>query len=163
MTVSTIPDGYHTVTPWLISRDSARLIKFLETAFKAEPLGDPVYGENGSIEHAELRIGDSVVMLFDTHEDWPDTPAYHRLFLPDADAAMRRAIKAGGTVVTEMRTMAWGDRMGRVRDPFGNIWWIQTKVEDVDPAELGERFGQPDYVEAMQYFKTTLDEELKTR
>ena len=121
-----IPEGYHSVTPWIISRDSARLIEFLSAAFGAEEIAR-VVGEDGSIGHAEVRIGDSVVMMFDAKPHWPDTPAFLRLYVADGDAVFQQALRAGATSVTEMTHLFWGDRVGRVRDPFGNLWWIQTR------------------------------------
>ncbi|MFD5338211.1 VOC family protein [Streptomyces hawaiiensis] len=150
MTVKPIPDGYHTVTPWIISRDTARLIDYLKEAFDAEEIAR-VVGEDGRIGHAEVRIGDSVVMPFDAPSDWPLTPAFLRLYVEDADAAHRRAVAAGGTSVTEVTHLFFGDRIGRVRDPLGNLWWLQTRVEDVSPEEMERRLGDPYWVKAMAY------------
>jgi len=150
------PPGYGTVTPWVISRDSARLIDFARAAFGAEELGR-VPGPDRSIGHAEIRIGDSVVMMFDAREGWPDTPAYLRLYVPDADAAHRQALAAGATSVTEVTGLFFGDRVGRVRDPLGNIWWLQAHVEDVDPAELARRPQDPAAMEALTYVESSFD------
>lgn len=84
MTVTPIPEGYHTVTPWLITSDTAKLIDFLTAAFDAKELGRFV-SPDGSIGHAEARIGDSVVMMFDAKPDWPPTPGFLRFYVPDAD------------------------------------------------------------------------------
>ncbi|MFF9032671.1 VOC family protein [Streptomyces iakyrus] len=150
MTVQPIPDGYHTVTPWIISRDTAGLIDYLKEAFGAEEIAR-VVGEDGRIGHAEVRIGDSVVMPFDAPPDWPPTPAFLRLYVEDADAAHRRAVAAGGTSVTEVTHLFFGDRIGRVRDPLGNLWWLQTRVEDVSPEEMERRLRDPKWTEAMAY------------
>jgi PhnB protein len=148
--VRPIPEGYHTVTPWIISRDSAQLIDFLTAAFGAEEIAR-VVGEDGSIGHAEVRIGDSVVMMFDAKPHWPDTPAFLRLYVADGDAVFQRALRAGATQVTEMTHLFWGDRVGRVRDPFGNLWWIQTRIEDVSPEEMERRATEKEWVDAMDY------------
>jgi len=148
--VRPVPEGYHTVTPWIISRDTTRLLDFVKQAFGAEEMGR-VYNEDGSIGHAEFRIGDSVVMGFDAKEEWPDTPCFLRLYVEDCDAVYQQALSAGATSVTEMTTMFWGDRAGRVRDPLGNIWWIQTHIEDVDPEEMQKRAQEKKYIEAMRY------------
>ncbi|GAA2767007.1 Dot/Icm type IV secretion system effector PhnB [Streptomyces paradoxus] len=150
MTVQPIPDGYHTVTPWIISRDTAGLIDYLKEAFDAEEIAR-VVGEDGRIGHAEVRIGDSIVMPFDAPPDWPPTPAFLRLYVEDADAAHRRAVAAGGTSVTEVTHLFFGDRIGRVRDPLGNLWWLQTRVEDVSPEEMERRLHDPKWTEAMAY------------
>ncbi|WP_156727091.1 VOC family protein [Streptomyces apocyni] len=148
--VKPVPDGYHTVTPWIVSPDTARLIAYVEDAFGAEELGR-FTGEDGRIGHAEVRIGDSVIMMFDTAPEWPPTPGLIRLYVEDADAVHRQAVAAGGTSVTEVTHLAFGDRVGRVRDPLGNLWWIQTRVEDVDAEELERRFGDPEFAKAMEY------------
>ncbi|MFJ4817625.1 VOC family protein [Streptomyces sp. NPDC088801] len=150
MTVKPIPDGYHTVTPWIISRDTAGLIDYLKEAFDAEEIAR-VVGEDGRIGHAEVRIGDSVVMPFDAPPNWPPTPAFLRLYVEDADAAHRRAVAAGGTSVTEVTHLFFGDRIGRVRDPLGNLWWLQTRVEDVSPEEMERRLHDPKWTAAMAY------------
>ncbi|MFF8937891.1 VOC family protein [Streptomyces paradoxus] len=150
MTVQPIPDGYHTVTPWIISRDTAGLIDYMKEAFDAEEIAR-VVGEDGRIGHAEVRIGDSIVMPFDAPPDWPPTPAFLRLYVEDADAAHRRAVAAGGTSVTEVTHLFFGDRIGRVRDPLGNLWWLQTRVEEVSPEEMERRLHDPKWTEAMAY------------
>lgn len=149
------PPGYGTVTPWIISRDTARLIDFITNAFGARELGR-VPGPDGGIGHAEVRIGDSVAMMFDARDDWPDTPAFLRLYVADADAAYQRALAAGATPVTPV-TSLFGDRAGRIRDPLGNIWWLQAHVEDVDPAELAQRPTDPAAAETLRYVETSLD------
>jgi PhnB protein len=152
-TARATPMGYHTVTPFVIAKGAARFLEFMKDAFGAKEIGR-VVGENGSIGHAETRIGDSVVMTFDSKEGWPETPAFLRLYVDDCDAAYRDALKAGATSVTKMTNMPWGDRAGRVRDPLGNLWWIMTRVEDVDEEEIGRRAGKKEYVDAMQYVES---------
>jgi PhnB protein len=148
--VQPIPEGYHSVTPWIIARDSARLIEFLNAAFGAEEIGR-VVGEDGSIGHAEVRIGDSMVMMFDAKPHSPDTPEFLRLYVADGDAVFQQALRAGATAVTEMTHLFWGDLVGRVRDPFGNLWWIQTRIENVCPEELEWRASEKQWVDAMEY------------
>lgn len=158
--MSSIPPGYGTVTPWIISADTPGLIEFAKAAFHAEELGR-VPRPDGSIGHAEVRIGDSVVMMFDALAGWPVTPAYLRLYVADADAAYRQTLDAGATAVTEVTSLFFGDRVGRVRDPFGNIWWIQEHVADVDPEEVGRRAQDPAAFEALRYVETSLDAAMK--
>jgi uncharacterized glyoxalase superfamily protein PhnB len=148
--VQAVPEGYHSVTPWIISRDTAQLIDFVTAAFGAQELGR-FQMEDGTIGHAEVRVGDSVVMMFDRKQDWPDTPAFLRLFVEDGDAVFQQAVHAGATPVTEMTHLYWGDRVGRVRDPLGNLWWIQTRVEDVDAEEAQRRLGEQRWIDAMEY------------
>ena len=159
---SSVPDGYDTVTPWIISKDAAGLIRFLEEALDAQEIAaSRMLNADGSIGHVEVRIGTSIVMLFDSYDGWPDTPAFFRLYLDDADAAYQRAIRAGATSVTEVTELFWGDRIGRVRDPFGNIWWLQSHVVDVPYEEMQTRMTQPAMVEAMRYVQQSLVDALR--
>jgi len=154
-TVKPIPEGYHTVTTWIITKDTSQLIDFVKKAFNAHS-DVRIYNEDGTIGHAEVRIGDSVVMMFDKREEWPETPSFIRLYVEDGDAVYEQAIKAGATSVTKMTNLFFGDRVGRVRDPLGNLWWIQTHIEDLDPEEMTKRAGQSEYIDAMQYVQTSL-------
>jgi len=157
MAVNPVPDGCTTVTPWLISRDTARLIDYLKEAFGAEEIARLAGGDgdgDGRIEHAEVRIGDSGVMMFDARPDWPPTPGVLRLYVPDADAVHRQAVAAGGTSVTEVTHLFFGDRVGRVRDPLGNLWWIQARIEDLSPQEMEQRLSDPAFTKAMEYFQS---------
>ena len=158
--VRAVPPDRATVTPWVISRDTARLIDFATRAFGATELGR-VPNAAGGIGHAEVRIGDSVVMMFDAPGDGPGRPAFLRLYVADGDAVYQRALDAGATSVTAMTTLFFGDRVGRVRDPLGNIWWIQTHVEDVDPAVLGRRPENREHAEALRYVEESLTEALR--
>lgn len=151
--VRPIPEGYHTVTPWIISRDTAGLIEFVQAAFEAEDLGR-VYNDDGSIGHAEVRLGDSVVMMFDAKPDWPATPGFLRLYVADAEATFQRALQAGATAVTELTHVFWGDVVGRVGDPFGNLWWIQQRIEEVTPEEMERRMSDPTFTKAMEYVQS---------
>jgi uncharacterized glyoxalase superfamily protein PhnB len=90
-------------------------------------------------------------MMFDGKKDWPDTPSFLRLYVEDCRAVYQQALKAGATSVTEPTDMPWGDRVSRVKDPLGNLWWIMTRLEDVDEAEMAKRYGEQKYIDAMQY------------
>ena len=159
-----IPDGYGTVTPWLISPDSAALIRFLAAAFGASEIaGSRMHNPDGSIAHVEVEIGSSIVMLFDSYEGWPETPGFFRLYVDDADATHRQAIGAGATSITEVTELFWGDRVGRVRDPFGNVWWLQSHVVDVPPDQMQTRMEDPAMVEAMRYVQQSLVDALRAR
>ena len=157
-----IPEGYHTVTPWIASRDTARLLDFVKQAFGAEELAR-VYVEDGAIGHAEFKIGNSIVMAFDAKEEWPDTPCFLRLYVSDGDAIYRQALSAGAISVTEMTSMFWGDRVGPVRDPVGNIWWIQTPVELIDSQEMAKRATEQGYLDAMRYAQESFDREMRSQ
>jgi PhnB protein len=150
MTVKPVPDGYTTVTPWIISRDTAQLIDYVKEAFDADEIAR-LAGSDGRIQHAEVRIGDSVAMMFDAKPGWPPTPAFLRLYVADADAVHHQAVAAGGTSVTEVTHLFFGDRVGRVRDPLGNLWWIQTRIEDLTPQQMEQRLSDPAFTKAMEY------------
>jgi uncharacterized glyoxalase superfamily protein PhnB len=156
------PEGYHTVTPWIISRDTAQLLDFVREAFGAEEIAR-IHNEDGTIGHAEFRIGDSIVMAFDAKEEWPDTPSFLRLYVEDGDTVYRRALEAGATSVTEMTDLFFGDRVGRVRDPQGNLWWIQARLENLELQEMEKRAVQKEYLDAMKRVQEYLDRELGSR
>jgi uncharacterized glyoxalase superfamily protein PhnB len=141
------PEGYAAVSPWIISRDTRALIAFAEQAFGAEELGR-MEAEGGRIEHAELRIGDAVVLAFDAPEGHPGAPAYLRLWVTDADAAFAAAQAAGADAVTQPTELFWGDKVGRVRDPLGNLWWLQQRLADLSPEEIGRRAQEPRFFQA---------------
>jgi PhnB protein len=150
------------VAPWIVTRDTSREIEFLTAAFDGEELGR-MQAEDGSIVHAEVRIGDFIVLLFDAKDRWPDTPALLRLYMKDIDEVFQKAIRAGATSVTELFNSPWGDRGGRVRDPLGNIWWLVEHVEDVEPEIQSQRWADAKYTESMRYAQESLDEELSSR
>jgi PhnB protein len=132
-----IPQGFRTVTPMLNQADAAATIDFCKKAFGAKVrmrLDTP----DGRIMHAQLEIGDSMVMLHDSMQE-PAQPAELYLYVPDADKTFTKAVKAGATVVMPVQDMFWGDRFGRVRDPQGNGWGIATHREEVAPREMKKR------------------------
>ncbi len=118
-----------TVQPWLVTRDTGRLLDFIVAAFDGQELAR-IPTQDGGIGHAEIRVGNSTLLAFDAQPDWPDTPSMLRVLVDDADTAGERAVDAGARVVTPLDDAAWGDRGGRVRDPLGNIWWVVQHVEE---------------------------------
>jgi PhnB protein len=138
MPVNPIPDGYHTVTPYLVVPEAARLIDFIKQAFDAQE-SVRMARPDGRVMHAEVRIGDSVVMMGDAGEGSPARACMIHLYVPDADATYQRALQAGATAVREPANQFYGDRSGGVRDPWGNDWWIATHVEDVPEEEMRRR------------------------
>ena len=137
MAVKAIPDGYHSVTPYLIVKGAAQLIDFVKQAFGAQETFRMPGG--GGIMHAEVRIGDSMVMMSDAMGEYGPMPTMLFLYVEDVDAVYRRALKAGGVSTQEPEDQFWGDRAGAVKDAFGNQWWIATHVEDVPMEELERR------------------------
>jgi len=139
MAAKPIPEGFHTITPYLVVRGADKTITFLEKAFGAEMVFEPMKRPDGSIMHAELKIGDSRVMLAEASEQSPPTQAMNYLYVPNVDATYQRALKAGGASVMEPTDMFYGDRSGGVKDSAGNRWFVATHKEDVAPAELRKR------------------------
>ncbi len=139
MAVKPVPDGYHTVTPYLTVRGAAKVIEFLKQAFGAELSHEPVKRPDGTIMHVQVQIGDSRVMIADESEMAKATPSSLYLYVPNVDSVYQRAVKAGGSSVMEPMDMFYGDRSGSVKDPSGNSWFIATHKEDVAPQELAKR------------------------
>src|SRR5262245_35639403 len=141
--VRAIPEGYHSLTPHLVIRDCARAIEFYKKAFGAEERGRAP-GPDGRIMHAELKIGDSIVMLSDEYPEMGGkspqalngSPVTINLYTEDANAAWKRATEAGATVRMPLGDQFWGDRYGQVTDPFGHHWSIAQHIKDVSPAEM---------------------------
>jgi len=138
MVVKPIPDGYHSVTPYLVVQGAAKLIDFMKQAFQAKE-GERVTHPDGTIMHAEVRIGDSVVMLGEAMGEHQPRPGTMYLYVNNADATYQRALQAGATSTEEPADQFWGDRIGGVKDPVGNHWWIATRKEDLLPEELAKR------------------------
>jgi PhnB protein len=151
-----VPSRYSRVDPWVISVDTGAEIAFLETVFGGrETPGSRMAGPDGRIGHVEVEIGDAVIMLFDRDPAWPDTPAHLRVYVVDVRDAFERAVVAGARAVTRPTDLAFGERVARVRDPQGHLWWIHERFEDVDAADLAERFADPGAQEAMAYVQST--------
>lgn len=138
MSVKAIPEGHHTVTPYLVVDDAARLIDFLKQAFQAVEI-HRMQGPDGRVRHAEVKIGDSMVMLGEAQGQWKALPCALYLYLENCDAVYQQALKAGATSLTEPADQFYGDRQGGVIDPFGNQWWIATHIEDVSSEEMARR------------------------
>ena len=146
MAVQPIPEGYHSVTPFLAVDDAAQAIDFYKRAFGARER-TRMPGPDGKIAHAELEIGDSVVMLSDPFPQSPYTPPKALggtsmgvlLYVEDVDAVVDQAVEAGATVTMPVDDMFWGDRFGTIADPFGHSWQIATHKEDLTPEEIAER------------------------
>lgn len=135
---SAVPEGHHTVTPYLIIENAPALIEFAERAFGAVLLRRWA-GPDGAIRHAEIRIGDSRIMLGEANENWPPIPAMLHLYVEDVDAVYRRALAAGAASIMEPADMPYGDRSGGVRDVCGIQWWLATRVEELTDEEIAQR------------------------
>ncbi len=144
--VKPIPEGYHTVTPYLTQESTAKAIDFYKRAFDAAEIMR-MEGPGGKIGHAEIRIGDSVVMLADempgsdtrSPKSLGGTTSGVFLYVKDVDATFNKAVTAGAKAVMQPQDMFWGDRFGRLTDPFGHSWAMATHIEDVAPDEMRKR------------------------
>jgi PhnB protein len=143
MSVKPIPDGYHTITPYLTVRDAERAIKFYEQAFGAKNKG-AMKGPDGKVMHAELIIGDSIIMLADEFPEFGTVSPQSiggsgtglHIYVEDVDSSFDRAVKAGATVEMPVADMFWGDRYGKLVDPFGHKWSIATHTADLSMEEM---------------------------
>jgi PhnB protein len=146
--VNPIPPGMHTVTPFLICRGAAEAIEFYQKAFGAVELSRFVGSPHGKILHA--RIGDSVIMLNDEMPDWENygpqhfngSPVHIHLYVQNAEASFEQALRAGATAVMPLADMFWGDRYGKLLDPFGHRWSIASRVREVTPEEMAQAMKQ---------------------
>ena len=147
--ISPIPAHLHTVTPRLVVSDGAAAIDFYRRAFEAVELGERFSGPDGKLIHAEIRIGDSVVMISDESNNGAPARSPHSVggavtaimatYWEDVDAAWARAVAAGAEVVYPLEDQFYGDRAGRLRDPFGQQWMLSRRVEEVSPEEMQRR------------------------
>ena len=133
--IKPIPEGYHSVTPHLINENASRLIEFLKEAFGAQEL-NRLSGPDGRVLHAEIQIGDSMLMIGEATGEWKAMPASLALYVDNADATYQRALDAGAVSLREPADQFYGDRSAGVRDLAGNHWWIATHIEDVPREEL---------------------------
>jgi PhnB protein len=146
MAVQPIPEGYHTISPYLAVDDAEKAIEYYKRAFGAEETVR-MNGPDGRIGHAELKIGDSHVMLSDPFPQASATPPKELggtsvnifMYVEDVDAVVQKAVDAGATVTMEVDDQFWGDRFGSITDPFGHSWSIATHVEDLTIEEIEER------------------------
>ena len=138
MTVKHQPDGYQTVIPYLIVPDVAALIEFTSRALGAEEV-DRFPGPDGRVAHAEVKIGDSIVMMGGARPEYPPIPCALYVYVRDVDAVYKRALAAGATSVRPPADQFYGDRSGGVKDPFGNQWWFGTHIEDLSREEIARR------------------------
>jgi PhnB protein len=149
MAVKPVPDGYHTITPYLTVRDAARAIEFYKAAFGATERG-VAKGPDGKVMHAELKIGDSIIMLADEFPDFGSLSPQSiggsasglHIYLDGVDAAFDRAVKAGAVVEMPVSDQFWGDRYGKLKDPFGHKWSIGTHIKDVSMDEMKQAMDQ---------------------
>jgi uncharacterized glyoxalase superfamily protein PhnB len=147
--VRPVPEGFHTITPYLIVRDAPKAIEFYKKAFEAQEIGRSIGPDGKSILHANLKIGDSIIMLSD---EFPDMNCHSpqslggssvtiHMYVDDVDSAFAKAISSGATILMPLIDTFWGDRYGQVLDPFGHRWSLATRKLDLSKEEV-ERAGK---------------------
>lgn len=165
--IKTIPDNYTSVTPWIISPSSADLIAFLKEAFEAEEIPNSrITNESGIIIHVVIKIGNALVMLFDSREGWAPTPGFFNLYVEDLEKTYKKSIELGAKPVTDITELWFGEKVCRILDPFGNLWWINERVEEIDFTkieEIGKRANTKEGIAGIAYIQKSLDEALKAQ
>jgi PhnB protein len=165
--IKKIPENYTSITPWIISKSSEKLIQFLKAAFDAKEIpNSKIKNEQGVIIHVVVKIGDAMVMLFDSKEGWNPTPGFLNLYVEDVEKAYQNALQLGATSVTDITTLWFGEKVCRILDPFGNLWWINERIEEVDLTNLEEvkkRSTTPEAVKDIKYIQKSLDEAMKSQ
>lgn len=147
MSVNYVPEGYHTITPYLVVEGAEKLIEFVETVFDGK-LVFKMDGEDGKIGHAEMKIGDSFLMIADASDEWKATRTLLHLYLENTDEIYQKALDAGAVSIKEPADQPYGDRNASVQDSFGNIWGIATHIEDVSEEEMIRRMSAENKTEA---------------
>ena len=144
-----LPEGMHSITPHIVCAGAADAIEFYKRAFNAVEISR-LAGEDGKLMHAEIRIGDSVVMLVDESPEWgmvgpkslKGSPVTIHLYVDDVDAVVEQAVQAGAKVTVPVEDMFWGDRYGKLEDPFGHQWSVATHLREVPPEELKQAMAR---------------------
>jgi PhnB protein len=136
--VNPIPDGFHTITSYFIINNGIRFINFLKEAFNAKEIHRTTTPA-GRIMHAQLKIGDSFIMMGESTEEWKPMPCTIYMYISEVDVIYKQAIKAGAKTLREPVNEFYGDRICGVEDPLGNQWWIASHIEDVSPDEMKRR------------------------
>jgi len=165
--IKTVPNNYTSVTPWIISPSSGDLIEFLKEAFEAEEIPKSrITNESGIIIHVVIKIGNGLIMLFDSREGWASTPGFLNLYVEDIEKTYQKSIELGAKSVTDITELWFGEKVCRILDPFGNLWWINERVEEIDfnnPEEISQKSNSPEGVTGITYIQKSLDEALKAQ
>lgn len=156
-----VPDHYTTVTPWLISPASGQLINFMQAAFGAQEipnsrLTDPA----GVIIHVVVQLGDARLQLFDSRPGWGPSPSFLNLYVTDLEQVYQQALALGAVSVTDVTELWFGEKVCRILDPFGNLWWLNQRVEEVDftKPESRQRAATPEAIAGISYIQRSLNE-----
>jgi len=163
--IKTVPDHYTSVTPWIISPSTERMIDFLQAVFHAKEIPNSrIKNEEGVIIHVVVKIGDALVMLFDSRSGWGPTPTFLSIYVSNVEQAYQKALEHGAVSVTDITTLWFGEKVCRILDPFGNLLWINERIEEVDFTNLeqvGKRASDPQAIKGIAYIQKSLDSALK--
>ena len=163
--IKIVPDNYTTVTPWIISSSTDKMIDFLKAVFGAEEIPSRrIKNKDGVIIHAVVKLGDAMLVLFDSRTGWGPTPTFLNIYVEDVEKAYQKALELGAMSVTEITLLWTGEKVCRILDPFGNLLWINQRIEEVDLTNLEQvrqRSTTPDSIEGVAYIQQSLDEALK--
>ncbi len=160
--ISVVPENYSAVTPWIISPSTERQIDFIVKAFVGELIPNSIIkNEQGAIIHAVAKIGDAMINLFDSKENWAPTPTFLNLYVSDVEKAYNDALDLGAKSVTDITTLWFGEKVCRILDPFGNLWWLNERVEEVDFTDMETiqaRATMPDAIAGIVYIQSSLND-----
>lgn len=163
--IKTVPEHFTAVTPWIISSSTSQQIEFLQAVFGAEEIpGSRIVNETGVIIHVVVKLGDAMVMLFDSRAGWGATPSFLNIYVENVESAYQKALEMGATSVTEITSLWFGEKVCRILDPFGNLLWINERIAEVDftkPEVVRALATSPEAVEGVAYIQSSLDEALK--
>lgn len=141
--ISVVPEGYNTVNPWLITREGSKLIAFIEKVFEGkEDSYSKWFDDDGLIIHAEVKIGNSVIGIFEAKPDWPFTPCFLQIYVDKMEEVVQRAINNGAQIITEPSDFVYGEKLARIKDPFGNIWWLNERMDEVNWEDESQRLAE---------------------
>ena len=153
-----VPEGYHTVTPWIIAKGADGLVTFIEKTFGGkEKEGSRILNADGSIGHVEVQLEGLCHPPVRSPKGLAGTPAFLRVYVENAEEVMKRAKDAGATVVTNVTPLFFGEKVGRIRDPWGNFWWVHERMEELGWQEMEKRMHDPVEIENMRYVQESLD------
>ncbi|GAB3885847.1 VOC family protein [Spirosoma agri] len=164
-TIKLVPDSYTAVTPWIITSSTDKMIDFLAVAFGAEEIPSRrIKNKDGLIIHAVVKLGDAMLVLFDSRAGWGPTPAFLNIYVENIEKAYQKALELGATSVTKITPLWFGEKVCRILDPFGNLLWINQRIEEVNLTDLElvrQRSSTPEAIKSIAYIQQSLDEGLK--
>ncbi len=164
--IQIVPNGYTEVTPWIITKSTEKMIIFLQDVFGAEEIPNSrIVNDQNVIIHVVVKIGTTPVMLFDARQGWGPTPSFLNFYVADIEKAYAKALSLGAVSVTDITTLWFGERVCRILDPFGNLFWINERIKELDftDPETAKIAQTPEAINGIQYIQQSLEEAMKTQ